>query len=452
MATSAFPALSESRNLRFATVSLLYVAQGLPFGLFTYPIPAWLTEQGASQAQIAYFGAVSFLPWGFKFLVAPFMDVIAFRAMGRRRPWIIGAQIGLVLALLGLAASPDPLSNLGLFTALAFCVSLFAATQDVAVDGMSIDILRENERASANAFMFGAQVLGIAAGSAGGGYAIHAFGSFAAPLALAVCSFLIMLAPLLLRERPGERLLPWSEGAAAPSLLDASRGSGARAIFRMSQELVRSLVLPMSLLLFVIHFLSRMSGGVYIALMGYFPVNDLGWQATTYAYWSGVANVVGAVGGIVGALLVDRFGVRRVLGLLIGARLLLFVVAGLAIALLQSYPLMAGLLLVEAALTQIITVSIIALFMNLCMPRVAATQFSLYMASANLAQSAGLALTGILAPLGVGTPGLFLVMAGMNAAALLLWPLFSLEKHRAKLDRETLATPIPTPPDTVPVI
>src|SRR5262245_57419141 len=141
MATSAFPALSESRNLRFATVSLLYVAQGLPFGLFTYPIPAWLTEQGASLEQVVKFGAISFLPWGFKFAVAPFMDVIAFRAMGRRRPWIIGAQIGLVLALLALAASPHPLGNLELFQWLAFCVSLFAATQDVAVDGMSIDIL-----------------------------------------------------------------------------------------------------------------------------------------------------------------------------------------------------------------------------------------------------------------------------------------------------------------------
>jgi MFS transporter, PAT family, beta-lactamase induction signal transducer AmpG len=452
MATSAFPALSESRKLRFATVSLLYVAQGLPFGLFTYPIPAWLTEQGASQAQSAAFMSISFLPWAFKFLVAPFMDVVAFRAMGRRRPWIIGAQVGLVLALLGLAASPDPLNHLGVFTALAFCVSLFAATQDVAVDGMSIDILREDERARANALMFGAQVLGIAAGSAGGGYAIHTFGMYAAPLALAFCSFLIMLVPLLLRERPGERLLPWTEGSAAPSVLDTAGRADLAQIVPMARELLQALFLPMSLMLFAIHFMGRTGGGVYLAVMGHFPVEELGWSSETYAYWSSAAQVTGAIGGIAGAALVDRFGVRRVLGVLIGARVALYALAGLQTMLLQNYSVMTSLMLVEYVMTQTITVSIIALFMSLCMPRVAATQFSLYMASANLAQSAGQGLTAALAPLGVGAPGLFLLMAGLNAAMLALWPLFSLEKHRAKLDRSTLATPIPPPQDTVPVV
>jgi len=191
MALRAFPALSEHRNLRFATVSLLYVAQGLPYGLFTFSIPAWLAEQGATTAQVATFAAISFLPWGFKWLVAPFMDSFSFPAMGRRRPWILGAQIGLVLALVALATAPDPIANLGILAALAFCVSTFAATQDVAVDGMTIDILPEDERARANAFMFGAQVFGIFVGTTGGAYALSALGLYAA--ALGACKALTVL-------------------------------------------------------------------------------------------------------------------------------------------------------------------------------------------------------------------------------------------------------------------
>lgn len=58
--------LSENRTLRFVTLFLFYVAQGLPFGLIDFAIPAWLAQKGASAAQIGSILALAILPWTFK--------------------------------------------------------------------------------------------------------------------------------------------------------------------------------------------------------------------------------------------------------------------------------------------------------------------------------------------------------------------------------------------------
>ena len=41
--------LSENRNLRFVTLFLLYFAQGLPFGLIDFALPAWLAQVLSGQ-------------------------------------------------------------------------------------------------------------------------------------------------------------------------------------------------------------------------------------------------------------------------------------------------------------------------------------------------------------------------------------------------------------------
>lgn len=82
---TALPALKDHRNLRFFTLGLLYVAQGLPIGLFQVAIPAWMASQGMSAAQVGGFIAIVFLPWSFKLLAGPVMDRFSFPPMGRRK-------------------------------------------------------------------------------------------------------------------------------------------------------------------------------------------------------------------------------------------------------------------------------------------------------------------------------------------------------------------------------
>src|SRR5688500_7030383 len=91
-APAGWPALSEDRYLRFSVIFLLYVAQGLPIGLFQFAIPAWMAARGSSAADVGYVLSAGLLPWSLKLINGFVMDRFAFLAMGRRRAWLIGAQ------------------------------------------------------------------------------------------------------------------------------------------------------------------------------------------------------------------------------------------------------------------------------------------------------------------------------------------------------------------------
>jgi len=86
--------LVESSRMRYAAGSSMYFAQGIPYGLMNITVPAWLASQGVGAGQIASFLAVIILPWAFKLLSGPLMDRYQFLPMGRRRPWVLGAQPG----------------------------------------------------------------------------------------------------------------------------------------------------------------------------------------------------------------------------------------------------------------------------------------------------------------------------------------------------------------------
>jgi len=430
---TALPALKDHRNLRFFTLGLLYVAQGLPIGLFQVAIPAWMASQGMSAAQVGGFIAIVFLPWSFKLLAGPVMDRFSFPPMGRRRPWVLGAQIGIVLALLLIAVvDPDPESSYMLLAGLGFCANAFGAVQDVAVDGMAIDILEEDERARANAFMFGGQVIGVSGSSALGSVALVQFGLGTAALILAIFVALIMLVPLTLREREGERLVPWSKGTASIEALESVVDSW-RAIF---STLIRALILPMSLLLILLEGLNRVAGGMLIAVAPVLTVQDLGWLQTEYSQWVAVAGIVAAVFGVLLGPVVDKFGAKIALSIAIAVRAAMFV----AVATLQSWwqdPMFfKAVILLSNLSSQIVTIAIIALFMQLSFQKVAATQFAVYMALANLTLAMGSAL---IAPMDgvLDYSQMFYVMAALNVLFLMLWPLVNLDRHRADMQALT---------------
>ena len=423
------PALKDHRNLRFFTLGLLYVAQGLPIGLFQVAIPAWMASQGLSAAEVGTFIAIAFLPWSFKLLAGPVMDRFSFPPMGRRRPWVLGAQVGIVLALLLIAVvDPDPESGFMLLAGLGFCANSFGAIQDVAVDGMAIDILEEGERARANAFMFGGQTIGVSGASVLGSIALAQYGLGAAALILSAVVALIMLVPLLLRERKGERLLPWSKGVASVEALESVVDNW-RSIF---STLIKALLLPMSLLLILLEGLSRMSGGILAAVSPVLVVQDLGWLQTEYSQWIAITGIAAAVFGVLMGPVIDMIGAKIALSVAIAIRASMF--AG--VAMLQSWwqdPMFFKVAILLNGLTgQIVTIAIIALFMQLTFQKVAATQFAVYMALANLTLAMGSALVAPMDGL-LDYSQRFLVAAGLNVLFLGLWPLVDLDRHSADM-------------------
>lgn len=157
-------ALSESLVLRLSAFTALYAAQGLPYGLLSVAVPAHMAERGFSPAAIGSFIGITLLPWSLKLVNGPIMDRWSFLPMGRRRPWVLVAQAGMVVSSVAIAFLPNPLDHLGWLTALGFAINFFTAFQDVAVDGMAIDIIPVNQQARANGFMWGGKTLGYLRG------------------------------------------------------------------------------------------------------------------------------------------------------------------------------------------------------------------------------------------------------------------------------------------------
>lgn len=183
----------------------LYICQGLPTGVFNQALPALLRSY---QVPLTVIGLSSFLavPWALKFLWAPYVERTFSARWGQRRSWILPMQGAALLALLAIAAfDPHRLAGsagMAQFFALMLLVNLFAATQDIATDGLAVRLLSYHERGVGN----GVQVAGYRIGLViGGGLLLYAIGAWewrSAFIALAALMALLTLPVLLFREPP----------------------------------------------------------------------------------------------------------------------------------------------------------------------------------------------------------------------------------------------------------
>ena len=89
-------ALTESKMRRYVSLCVLYVAQGLPSGFANVAFVAFLVTNGIAVEQIAILFATVYLPWTFKFIWGPVIDMIRFPKFGIRRPWILFAETGMI--------------------------------------------------------------------------------------------------------------------------------------------------------------------------------------------------------------------------------------------------------------------------------------------------------------------------------------------------------------------
>ncbi len=80
---NTIPSLSENTFLRYFNFIALYFAQGVPEGMLTFGIPAWMAMNGKTPGEIASFAIVSLLPWSFKFRDGPLWDRYTYLTMGR---------------------------------------------------------------------------------------------------------------------------------------------------------------------------------------------------------------------------------------------------------------------------------------------------------------------------------------------------------------------------------
>lgn len=122
-------------------IPTLYFAEGLPYTVVMMMSAVYFKDLGASNVLIGLTSALQ-LPWIFKFAWAPLIDFF-----GRKKRWIVVAQVVLsvLFAVLAFSAvSPDPV---GIGIAILAIIALASATHDASIDGYYLEVLDKSDQA-----------------------------------------------------------------------------------------------------------------------------------------------------------------------------------------------------------------------------------------------------------------------------------------------------------------
>ncbi|MGD8394857.1 MAG: MFS transporter [Candidatus Eiseniibacteriota bacterium] len=386
------PNLLASKAGRLTAFFFLYLTEGIPLGFVAVAVATQLRRQGVGPEAIGAFIGSFYLPWSFKFVMGPVVDVFSSDRLGRRRLWIVGAQCMMVLTLLSTVGVDLP-AQLHVFTILLLAHNIFGATQDVAIDALAVSVLREHERGLANGVMFAAAYLGQTVGGSAVLFLMDSLSFQGSVVFVASCILSVtLLVALPLREPRSER--PFAVAGSRLTAVGAEvRGflvEAGRAMF-LSGPARAGLV-------FALLPAGAMSLGLALQSNLAVEIGLTDAAIATLSFWSAVTAAGGCV---VGGMLSDRFGRRRMLAVYIV--LMAIPVVWLA-GVLRSHgwimpvdvqdparPLAPAALitafwmatLVYAWLNGLMYGTRTALFMDVTEPAVAATQFTAYMALLN---------------------------------------------------------------------
>ena len=347
-------------------VSVLYFAEGFPFGIVVDNLPVYFRTHGVALTAI---GLMSLLgtPWTLKVLWAPLVD-----RFGTRQQWIVGSLVVMALVLGALPSFSAAQPSRWLWGTLML-LTVASATQDIAIDAYTIGLLASGEEGVANgvrvsayraALIVGGGGLVILAGPLGWPVVFYVAAAIAA--GLAVC---VWRAPAL----PAQPAAP--NQAWLRPLWDWLTRPGAPLIF-----------------LFVLTYkLGDSSMGPMVKPFWVdcgFSVEEIGLISTTF----GVAASV--VGALVGGMLTTRWGIFRGLwglGLLQAFSNLGYA----AVAYFQlGRPGIYAASLCESFTAGLGTAAFLAFLMHICDKRRAATEYALLSAIFGLTRSVAGAVSG----------------------------------------------------------
>lgn len=322
-------------------------------------LQAWATLDGVALQSIGFLTLIG-SAYTLKFLWAPVIDRYSFPFLGRRRSWILLTQLGLAatIAAMGLYS---PSSSLLPLAMLAVLVAFLSATQDIAFDAYSTDVLRGEERAAGAAvkvlgyrlamIVSGGLALVLADQWLGWQNTYFVMGSF-----MALCALATLLAP-------------------EPEVVAAAPRSLAIAVIEPLAEFFRRPGALTILLLIVLYKLGDAFAG---ALSTTFLLRGAGFTGTEVG---AVNKVFGLAATILGALagggIMARMGLYRSLmlfGLLQAASNFGYWVLAVTPPHLYS---MAAIIVLENLCGGLGTAAFVALLMALCKQEFSATQFAL---------------------------------------------------------------------------
>jgi len=287
---------------------------GLPLLLILGTLSFWLREAGIDRSTIGYLTWVGLI-YAFKWMWAPLVDRLSIPLLstffGRRRSWLLFAQLLIVLGLVGMA-SVDPKVQLTPIVWCALLVAFGSATQDIALDAFRIESADSDHQAALAAtyqtgyrlalIWAGAGVLWLAARAESGAAGYDptawqfAYLCMALSIGVGVITTLFSKEPIRIELAKARNAKAWLHQTLIEPFADFIRRYGWHAI------LILSLIA-----------IYRISDVVMGIMANPFYV-DMGYTKDEVAAVSKVFGVVMTlVGAFVGGVLTLRFGVMRIL-------------------------------------------------------------------------------------------------------------------------------------------
>lgn len=277
--------MSFSRKL--GLLAILYLAQGVPFGFFTQALPVVMRQQGYALTWIGLSSLLA-LPWALKWSWAPLLDARFLPRLGRRRTWLLTLQVATAISMLTLAYFGQRGAIVWLLVG-SFVTNLLAASQDIATDGLAVELLSAKERGPGNGVQVAAYRLGMIFG---GGALLVVFdrvGWGAALVAMAAVSIAALIPVVIYREPaalvpPSSIESPW----ALLKLPSASRWCAVLLLYKVGDAMASGMVRP------------------YLVDRG-LGLAEIGTLVGT------VGSSAGLLGALIGGVLSSRLGSRRAL-------------------------------------------------------------------------------------------------------------------------------------------
>ncbi len=385
---------------------LMGFSSGLPLLLTITVLQAWMKEEGVDLTVIGFMSLVG-LPYTLKFLWAPVMDRFTLPFLGRRRGWLLTAQIALICAIAGLAfANPkDP----WMIAVAAFLVTFFSASQDIVVDAYRREDLADNELGLGSSLYVNGYRVGMLLAS-GGGLIMADHMSFSTVyLIMAVCMLPGVLTTLFTPEPVVPAGTPESlKEAVVSPLIEYFSRRGALWIlafilfYKIGETMATAMTTPF-----------------YLDIG--FSKTEIGTVVKLFGFWAAV------IGSLIGGVIMLRLGINR--SLWIFGFLQAISTAGFALLakIGHSVPALAGVIAFENLSAGMGTAAYVAFMGSITNKKFTATQYALLSSLMGIPRVLASAPTGYLAK-NLGWTNFFIICTLIAIPGMLL--LFKLAPNK----------------------
>jgi PAT family beta-lactamase induction signal transducer AmpG len=289
---------------------------------------------------------------------------------------------------------PDLTNNISLLGALFFVYNVFTALQDVSTDALAVDVLQSHEFERVNSYMFTAKSLGGVIGGAGLGTIIGIVGIKGAFLIQIPILIVIMMVPLFMRERPGEKRFPWDDGEVVEEVEKAEEERDFKVILGNIKTAFSVRSAQLGILVSLVISLAF----ILIPILPLLFLQELGWTQEEFnATKGGIILVITMLGAMAGGELGRRFGGKSMLMFAALGASLTTLTWGMADSMWDDGWFMMLVWIVHTFLWAIVSICAYSLMMRVTWAEVGGTQFTGYMAMMNFSAIIGYQLAPIFA-------------------------------------------------------